>query len=31
MNWFKNIKTFDGKKPNTIAFNEKLFGKDETL
>lgn len=31
MDWFKDIKTFDGKKPNLIAYNEKIFSKDETL
>jgi hypothetical protein len=31
MDWFKFIKVFDGKKPNQIAYDEKLFSKDETL
>lgn len=31
MDWFKFIKVFDGKKPNLIAYDEKLFTKDETL
>ncbi len=31
MDWFKFIKVFDGKKPNLIAYDEKLFSKDETL
>ena len=31
MEWFKVIKVFDGKKPNTIAYEEKIFSKEETL
>jgi arsenate reductase-like glutaredoxin family protein len=31
MDWFKYIKIFDGKKPNSIAYGEKVFSKDETL
>lgn len=31
MEWFKVIKTFDGKPANSIAYNEKIFSKDETL
>lgn len=31
MEWFKIIKTFDGKPANSIAYNEKIFSKDETL
>jgi len=31
MEWFKTIKVFDGKKANQIAYNEKIFSKDETL
>lgn len=31
MDWFKYIKIFDGKKPNSIAYDEKVFSKDETL
>jgi len=25
--WFKVVKVYDGKKPNTIAYNEKIFTK----
>ena len=31
MEWFKTIKVFDGKKANTIAYDEKIFSRDETL
>ncbi len=31
MDWFKYIKIFDGKKQNSIAYDEKIFSKDETL
>jgi hypothetical protein len=31
MDWFKDIKIFDGKKSNSIAYNEKMFTRDETL
>ena len=29
--WFKGIKVFDGKKANTIHFEEKVFGREKTL
>lgn len=29
--WFKGIKVFDGKKENTIAYDDKIFSKDETM
>lgn len=31
MDWFKDIKIFDGKKSNSIAYDEKMFTRDETL
>jgi hypothetical protein len=31
MQWFKTIKIFDGKKANTIAFEEQILSKDATL
>jgi len=30
-NWFKYIKTFDGKKPNEIHYNEKIFPAEKAL
>ncbi len=27
-NWFKIVKVFDGKKPNHIAYDEKIFNKE---
>lgn len=30
-NWFKIVKVFDGKKPNHIAYDEKIFNKEQTL
>lgn len=30
-NWFRNIKTFDGKKANEIAHNGRLHTKAETI
>lgn len=29
--WFKIVKVFDGKKENFIAYDEKVFGKEDTL
>jgi hypothetical protein len=31
LRWFKVCKTFDRKKPNIIAFDEKIFEKAEIL
>ena len=31
LQWFKTIKVFDGKKANTIEYNDKIFTIDETL
>ena len=30
-NWFKYIKTFDGKKANEIHYNEKIFSAEKAL
>lgn len=29
--WFKIVKVLDGKKPNTIAYDEKIFNKNEII
>lgn len=31
MNWFKNIKVFDGKPANRIAYADKIFNEVETV
>lgn len=31
LQWFKTIKVFDGKKANSIEYNDKIFTIDETL
>jgi hypothetical protein len=31
MSWFKGIKLFEGKAANQIAYDEKIFSKEETL